>query len=88
MSPAAYRVIISQLLSRFGGFHVNDAKVTNFGSLVELATNSLIKGITLGGVGSDFGAELWTVFTPTAGKESVFLSPVLPAQFYGNFYHP
>ena len=75
-------------VSVFGFEANNDAKVTNFGSLVELATNSLIKGITLGGVGSDLGAELWTVFTPTAGKESVFLSPVLPAQFYGNFFHP
>jgi len=75
--------------STFGIDGSNNAFVDNgTNTPVAIATNSLIDGLTGGAPGGDLSAELWTVFSPTVDGAPVFLSPTLPWEFYGHFFHP
>lgn len=76
-------------VSSFGIDGSNNAYVDNHGNTaVALATNTLIDGTTGGAPGSDMYADLWTWFAATPAGASMFLSPTLPWQFYGHFFHP
>jgi len=75
--------------STFGIDGNHDAFVdSGVNTAVPLAINTLVKGTSGGGAGSDLFADLWTTFAPTAAGAAMFLAPYLPGGFYGHYLHP
>ena len=76
-------------VASFGIDGANNAYVDNGANVpIALATISLLKGNIAGAPGTDLSANIWGVFSATKTGAPVFVSPSLPAVFYGAFFHP
>jgi hypothetical protein len=74
--------------SVFGLDASNNAFVDNgLNTPIELATNVLISGTIGGGPGTDLSADSFSIFSSTLAGAPVFLSPDLPSEFHGAFFH-
>ncbi|MCX6598891.1 MAG: flocculation-associated PEP-CTERM protein PepA [Acidobacteria bacterium] len=76
-------------VANFGLDASNNAFVDNGANLpLALATITFLKGTIGGAPGTDLSANIWGTFAATKGGAPAFLSPSLPAPFYGKFFHP
>lgn len=76
-------------VASFGVDGSNNAFVDNGGNLpLALATISFLQGNIGGAPGTDLSANIWGTFAANKGGAPAFVSPSLPALFYGKFFHP